>query len=73
MKYNELISFEPVETVVQLRDANKAESAKNLIKSYVIPDEMADRLINIVIPHVQFDYPNDNKGLFVVGNQGNYR
>ena len=40
MKYEELVQFEPIETVIQLRDANKLESAKHLVKTYVISEEM---------------------------------
>jgi hypothetical protein len=31
---------------------------------------MADKLINIAFPQIQFDKPADNKGLLVVGNYG---
>ena len=70
MKYADLIQFDPIESVIQLRDANKVDAARQLVKSYVISDEMADRLINLVIPQLQFDMPADNKGLLVVGNYG---
>ena len=70
MKYADLIQFDPIESVVQLRDANKVDAARQLVKSYVISEEMADRLINLVIPQLQFDMPADNKGLLVVGNYG---
>ena len=70
MKYGELIQFDPIETVVQLRDADKSENAKRLVGSYVISDEMAERMIKIAIPQLQYDHPSDNKGLLVVGNYG---
>ena len=70
MKYGELIQFDPIESVVQLRDANKTSAAEQLIKTYVISDEMADRLTHLVFPQLQFDHPADNKGLLVVGNYG---
>jgi len=70
MKYGDLIQFDPIETVVQLRDANEDASARQLVRTYVISDEMAERLINLVIPQLQFDKPTDNKGLLVVGNYG---
>jgi len=70
MKYRELIQFEPIETVIQLRDADVAERARELIRTYVISDEMVDRLVDIVFPNLQVDRPLDNKGLLVVGNYG---
>ena len=70
MKYKELIQFDPIESVVQLRDANKASAAKQLINTYVISDEMAERMVNLVIPQLQFEEQTDNKGILVVGNYG---
>ncbi|OGQ88897.1 MAG: ATPase [Deltaproteobacteria bacterium RIFOXYD12_FULL_56_24] len=70
LKYGDLIQFDPIESVVQLRDADKASAAHHLVNTYVISDEMAERLIQLVIPQMQFDQPVDNKGLLVVGNYG---
>lgn len=70
MKYSDLIQFDPIETVVQLRDADKAADARRLVSTYVISDTMADKLVNIVFTQLQFDQPQDNKGVLVVGNYG---
>ena len=70
MKYGELFEFDPIETVVQLRHADVDDDARQLVTSYVISEEMADRLTAIVFPQLQLDRPVDNKGLFVVGNYG---
>jgi hypothetical protein len=70
MKYGDLIQFDPIESVVQLRDADKSSAAHTLVNTYVISDEMAERLTQLVIPQMQFDHPVDNKGLLVVGNYG---
>ena len=70
MKYGELIQFDPIETIVQLRDADKSQSAQQLVDTYVISDEMAERMTQLAIPQMQFDQPVDNKGLLVVGNYG---
>ncbi|MEJ5187989.1 MAG: DUF6079 family protein [Breznakiellaceae bacterium] len=70
MKYGELIQFNPIESVVQLRDANEISAARRLIQTYVISSEMAERLIHVVFPQLQFDQPTDNKALLVVGNYG---
>ena len=70
MKYGDLIQFDPIESVVQLRDADKSSAAQHLVNTYVISDEMAERLTQLVIPQMQFDHPVDNKGLLVVGNYG---
>jgi len=70
MKYGDLIQFEPIESVVQLRDADEATAARQLVQTYVISGEMAEKLTNLVVPQLQFDQPMDNKGLLVVGNYG---
>lgn len=70
MKYGDLIQFDPIESVVQLRDANKSSAAQQLVNTYVISDEMAERLCQLVFPQMQFEHPVDNKGLLVVGNYG---
>ena len=70
MKYGDLIHFEPIETVVQLRDADEVKAARQLVQTYVISEEMAEKLVDLVIPQLQFEHPTDNKGLLVVGNYG---
>ena len=44
MKYGELIKFEPIESVVQLRDADETTAARQLVETYVISEEMAEKL-----------------------------
>jgi Family of unknown function (DUF6079) len=70
MKYGYLMQFDPIESVIQLRDAGKSSTARNLVNTYVISEEMAEKLIELVIPQLQFDQPADNRGILVVGNYG---
>lgn len=70
MKYKDLIQFDPIESVIQLREADNTDAARQLIKTYVISEEMAERLIGLVIPQLRFDKPGDHKGILVVGNYG---
>ncbi|MCD8511941.1 MAG: DUF6079 family protein [Bacillus sp. (in: Bacteria)] len=70
MKYNELVQFESVESVVQLKEASNEEKAFKLIDTYVISDHMAEVIDEVIIEQLQFNYPADNKGLLVVGNYG---
>jgi hypothetical protein len=48
MKYNELIQFQPIESVIELRQANKSAKAREFVSSYVISDDMAQRLCDLV-------------------------
>ena len=70
MKYADLIQFEPIETLVQLRDADSARDARRLVETFVISDRMAEVLCDVVFPQLQFSKPADNKGILVVGNYG---
>jgi hypothetical protein len=70
MRYGDLIQFEPIESVIQLLDANRADEAKRLVSTYVISDEMASRINDRIIPQLSFDESVDHKGLLVVGNYG---
>ncbi|MBW7865069.1 MAG: ATP-binding protein [Candidatus Hydrogenedentes bacterium] len=70
MRYRDLIAFEPIESIVQLRDADAADAARQLVRTYVISEEMGDKLVHLVFPQLQFDHDMDNKGLLIVGNYG---
>src|SRR2546423_1142994 len=70
LKYGDLIQFDPIETVIQLRDADKMSEARRLVSTYVISEEMAEKLTTIVFPQPQFEKPADNKGILIVGNYG---
>jgi len=70
MKYSELIQFQPIESVIELRQANRTAKARELVSTYVISDPMADRLCDLVIPQLQYAQPQDNRGLLIVGNYG---
>ena len=70
MLYRDLVQFEPIETVIKLRDTDEKDKARGLVRTYVISDRMADRLANVVMPQLQFQTPHDNKGVLIVGNYG---
>jgi hypothetical protein len=70
MRYSDLIQFEPIESVIQLLDANRPAEAKKLVATYVISDDMAERIAKLMIPQLSFDESVDHKGLLVVGNYG---
>jgi len=70
MKYRELIQFEPIETVIQLKESDNPTKARRLVESYVISDDMAEKLADVVAHQLQFDKPGDKMGIMVVGNYG---
>lgn len=68
MRYGDLFRYEPLRTVVELRKSGSMD--RELVSTYVVSDEMADKLASVVIPNLRFDIPGDNKGVLVVGNYG---
>ena len=70
MKYSELISFNPIEDVIQLTTADDANKAREYVKTYVMSDSMAQGLKAPVIDQLQMDEVVDNKGVLIVGNYG---
>lgn len=69
MRYSDLIQFEPIESVVQLRDADRMSDAERLVSTYVISTEMADKLKVTAFPNLSLE-GYDSKGLLIVGNYG---
>ena len=70
MKYKDLIQFDPITTVIQINEADDRTKAQHLVRTFVISEEMAERLTGVALPNLQFHQPTDNKGLLVVGNYG---
>lgn len=70
MRYTDIINFNPIESVIQLTDANDRNVATNLVMSYVMSDDMADKLKNSMLSQLQMEDVVDNKGVLLVGNYG---
>ncbi len=70
MKYGDLIQFEQIESVIQLLDAGRSDEAKKLVATYVISDDMAERISKLMVPQLSFDDTVDHKGVLIVGNYG---
>ncbi|MGE0430518.1 MAG: DUF6079 family protein [Hydrogenophaga sp.] len=86
MKFRDLIQFEQIESVIQLLDAGRSDEAKKLVETYVISDDMAERIAKLMVPQLGFDEiveefedPKvggkkkksvDHKGVLIVGNYG---
>ena len=70
MKYRDLVKFEPIESVIQLEQADSPGAVRQLIQTFVISKRMSEQLCDLVIPNLQFESPADNKGVLIVGNYG---
>lgn len=69
MKYRDIITFTPIETVVQLRQSEGIESARALVRSLVLSDRLAEDLSVNVLSQLSLTNASA-KGVFVVGNYG---
>lgn len=69
MKYSELIDFNPIEDVIQLKSADDELKSREYVRSYVLSDKMAKNLSVAVIDQLKFDNVG-SKGVLVVGNYG---
>lgn len=70
MKYRDLIQFEPIKSIVVLKDSVEDQLAQKLVDTYVISDRMAEVIDSVIIEQLQFQRPIDHKGIMVVGNYG---
>lgn len=70
MKYSDLISFNPIEDVIQLVTADDRNKAREYVKTYIMSDAMVQSLKSPVLEQLQMDEVVDNKGVLVVGNYG---
>ena len=70
MKYSDLVSFDPIESIIQLTASNDHSEAVNLVKSYVMSDNMAEQINSNMLSQLCLDDVVDNKGVLLVGNYG---
>jgi ABC-type lipoprotein export system ATPase subunit len=70
MKYTDLVHFEPIESVIQLEQADSLAAVRKLVQTFVVSKRMSEQLCELVIPNLQFESPADNKGVLIVGNYG---
>lgn len=71
MKYSDLISFEPIESVKQLTASGSKTQAEDDVRTYVISQAMRDQLTSVVFPNLRFDNPeHDHKGLLLIATYG---
>lgn len=53
MKYSDLISFNPIEDVIQLVTADDSNKAREYVKTYIMSDAMVQSLKSPVLEQLQ--------------------
>ena len=70
MKYDELIAFEPIDSVKVLTEADSEDLASRDVSTFVISPQMRRMLVEQILPHLRLDGSVDTKGVLVVANYG---
>ena len=70
MKYRDLISFEPIDSVKVLRDSEDLDSARRDVETLVVSPRLAEQLTGVILPNLDLDTAPDAKGMLVVANYG---
>lgn len=70
MKYRDLISFEPIDSVKILRDSEDLEKARRDVETLVVSPRLAEQLTGVILPNLDLDTAPDAKGMLVVANYG---
>ena len=70
MKYGELISFEPIDSVKVLREAEDLAAARIDVETLVVSPRLAEQLTDVILPNLNLNEPRDPKGILVVANYG---
>lgn len=70
MKYSDLVSFEPVDTVKVLGEADDRAHAEEDCRTFVFSDSMVQQLEGVFVPNLQVDEATDQKGLLLIANYG---
>jgi hypothetical protein len=69
LKYRDLVDFQPIEEIIELRDAGKESRARELVGTYVISEQMSRQMSEYIGANLDFAAP-DAKGIVVIGNYG---
>lgn len=60
MKYSELISFNPIEDIIQLTSSGDANKAREYVKTYVMSDTMAENM-DLLVKQMKDNQETQNK------------
>jgi len=70
MKYRELISFEPITSVVKLVESGSDSAAENIVKTYVFSRKIKEDLHEAVLKNLNPDPVGETRGVQIVGSYG---
>ena len=62
MKYRDLISFEPIDSVKVLRDAEDLEAARRDVETLVVSPRLAEQLNDVILPNPESRHRSRRQG-----------
>jgi len=69
-RYSDLFTLNPIETVIQIEQADKATEAQRLVSTFVITESLGQQIEDVALPQFDFNQSVEGKGIFIVGNYG---
>lgn len=69
-RYSDLFTLNPIETVIQIEQADKATEAQRLVSTFVITESLGQQIEDVALPQLDFNQSVEGKGIFIVGNYG---
>jgi hypothetical protein len=70
MKYNDLIHFEPITSVIKLVTSGEKQVAENLVKTFVFSKKIKEDIQEVIIKNLVLDPGYETKGIQIVGSYG---
>lgn len=70
LRYSDLISFEPIDDIIKLKESGVLSTAKKLVSSYVVSEAMAAKLEHVIATNLDLNSSGTPKGVQIVGNYG---
>ncbi len=64
MKYRDLIQFDPIESFIELLSADNHSKAEELVRSYVMSDNMAELISAKILSQVQLTHVVDKRASY---------
>lgn len=70
MKYRDLLYFDPIDSIIAINEADDKTRARELVRTYVMSDDMAEKIKHGILSQLDLEEVVDNKGVLLVGNYG---
>lgn len=70
MKYNDVIHFDPITSIIKLVDTDKKTVSENIVKTYVFSRKIEEDIKKIILQNLAINSNHETKGIQVVGSYG---